>query len=491
MNDDLFQLGERIVELAARINIATCEMLTLIAEFDRREGWADEFTSCAEWIAVTTGRTLGTARENVRVAHALEDLPLTSREMSLGKISYTKVRNMTRVATPETEEDLLEYARAGSAAKLEQIVRGWKHLSRDGELTAEEARHQSRAFSVVIDGDGMYVMRGRLEPEVGAVLMRAIEAARATRCTATQSTPMRGRSSGEPQRRERRRRGCAAEAASGADAAGLVAEQALAAGFGGESGTRAERFQVAVHTEMATLEKDGEPGRSEVDGVRVSAESSRRMACDAAVVPMTHRDGAVMGVGRKTRTIPPHIRRALEERDRGCRYPGCGCRFTEAHHVKHWADGGETSLANTVLLCRRHHRVVHEGRTRMALNREGQAVFFTKKGKMIASAPPMTRPGQLLQPLPPAPPLPPGELYNGAARLVDSAIPWELEAAAREAVEEPLEGRGAGSVLDGEGAGSALDGDGAGSALDGDGGDVPSDVSAAKPGTPAFRDGTW
>ena len=220
------------------------------------------------------------------------------------------------------------------------------------------------------------------------------------------------------------------------------AERALAAGFGGESGTRAERFQVAVHTEMATLEKDGEPGRSEVDGVRVSAESSRRMACDAAVVPMTHRDGAVMGVGRKTRTIPPHIRRALEERDRGCRYPGCGSRFTEAHHVTHWADGGETSLANTVLLCRRHHRVVHEGRTRMALNRMGQAVFFTRKGKMIASAPPMTRPGQLLQPLPPAPPLPPGELYNGAARLVDSAIPWELEAAAREAVEETLEAAG-------------------------------------------------
>ena len=241
---------------------------------------------------------------------------------------------------------------------------------------------------------------------------------------------------------------------------------------------------------MATLEKDGEPGRSEVDGVRVSAESSRRLACDAAVVPMTHRDGEVMGVGRKTRTIPPHIRRALEERDRGCRYPGCGCRFTEAHHVTHWADGGETSLANTVLLCRRHHRVVHEGRTRMALNREGQAVFFTKKGKMIASAPPMTRPEQSLQPLPPAPPLLPGELYNGAARLVDSAIPWELEAAAREAVEEALEGRGAVPPPDSEGADRVLDGEGAGPAPAGVGGDVPSDVSAAKPGTPACRNGT-
>ena len=473
MNDDLFQLGERIVELAARINIATCEMLTLIAEFDRREGWADEFTSCAEWIAVTTGRTLGTARENVRVAHALEDLPLTSREMSLGKISYTKVRNMTRVATPETEEDLLEYARAGSAAKLEQIVRGWKHLSRDGELTAEEARHQSRAFSVVIDGDGMYVMRGRLEPEVGAVLMRAIEAA-------SDALYRDEHPDARPRSRQRR-----------ADAAGLVAERALAAGFGGESGTRAERFQVAVHTEMATLEKDGEPGRSEVDGVRVSAESSRRMACDAAVVPMTHRDGEVMGVGRKTRTIPPHIRRALEERDRGCRYPGCGSRFTEAHHVTHWADGGETSLANTVLLCRRHHRVVHEGRTRMALNRMGQAVFFAKKGKMIASAPPMVRPGQLTATTATRSAATPRRAVQRGGTACGLGDPMGAGGGCAEAVEEALEGRGAGSVLDGEGAGSALDGDGAGPAPKGEGGDVPSDVSAAKPGTPAFRDGTW
>ena len=208
MNDNLFQLGERVVELAARINIATYEMLTLIAEFDRREGWAEEFTSCADWLAWRTGRMLGTARENVRVAHALEDLPLTSAEMKTGKISYAKVRAMTRVATLETEEVLLEYARTGSAAKLEQIVRGWKHLSRDGELTAEEARHQSRAFSVAIDGDGMYVMRGRLEPEVGAVLMRAIEAA-SDALYRTEHPDARPRSC---QRR--------------ADAAGLVAERA-------------------------------------------------------------------------------------------------------------------------------------------------------------------------------------------------------------------------------------------------------------------------
>ena len=350
MSDDLFELGERIADLAARINIATFDMLTLVAEFDRREGWADSFTSCAEWLAWRTGRTLAAARENVRVAHALEELPLTAAAMKHGRLSYTKVRTMTRVATPETEATLLEYARSTSAARLEWLARGWKTLSHDGELAAEEVGHHSRTFSVAIDADGMYVVRGRLEPEVGAVLMRAIEAA--------SDALYRGEDS------EARPRNCQRRD----DAAGLVAERALGAGFGvdGErdglrdggrgagggvvgSGSRAGRYQVVVHTEAATLMERGETGRSELDGVRVSAETSRRLACDAARVAMGHRDGDVVSLGRRTRTIPPHIRRALEERDRGCRYPGCASRFTEAHHVKHWADGGETSLANTIL----------------------------------------------------------------------------------------------------------------------------------------------
>ena len=414
MKEDLSRLGERIANIAARINMATCEMMVLIAEFDRREGWAEEgSTSCAEWLAWRTGRMIGTARENVRVAHALEDLPLTAELMKAGKLSYAKVRTMTRVATPATEKVLIEYVLAGSAAQLERRARGLKQMSRDGELTVEEARHRSRAFSVVIDADGMYVVRGRLEPEAGAVLMRAIEAA---------SDAMYREENPDERPKPKQRR---------ADAAGLVAERALAAGFGGADGARAERYQVVVHTEASTLAAEGEPGRSELDGVRVCADTSRRMACDAAVVRMVHDQGKTMSVGRKTRTIPPHIRRALEERDRGCRYPGCGSRFTEAHHVRHWADGGETSLANTLLPCRRHHRVIHEGRTRMSLDGEGKAAFFTRAGKVIASAPPTDTPEDKL---PPPPPESAGQLWNGAARLV--TIPWELEAAVREAVDD-------------------------------------------------------
>ena len=471
-DDELRQIGERIAELAEGINAAEARMMALIADFDRRGGWKDGFGSCAEWLAWKIGITIGPARERVRAARALENLPQTADALRGGTISYAKVRALTRVATPESETELLEFARAGSAAKLERTVRMWKKLSRDEELTAEQARHRSRAFSVFVDGDGMYVVKGRLEPEVGAVLIRAVEAASDALFRREGGAAHGGRDAGsrgggaatrepgpdDPRPKPKQRR---------TDAVGLLAERALAAGFGGgessatpddgatagsdserkvESGTRAERYQVMVHCDAATLAAEGEPGRSDLDGIRVSAETSRRMACDAAVVAMVHaKDGSMLNVGRRKRTIPPHIRRALEERDRGCRFPGCGCRFTEAHHVKHWADGGETSLRNTLLLCRRHHRAVHEGRIKVSVNGDGTVLFFTPKGKMLVDAPkrvervdPLKRRGcadarkQRGAPSTSERTM----LSNGAALYRDSDIPWEIEAAAREAVEE-------------------------------------------------------
>ena len=463
--DDLARLGERIAELAAGINAAQAQMMTLIADFDRRGGWKGDFGSCAEWLAWRIGIKIGPARERVRAARALENLAQTAGALREGSISYAKVRALTRVATPESEAKLLEFARAGSAANLEQMVRMWKKLSRDEELTAEQARHRSRAFSVFVDGEGMYVVKGRLEPEVGAVLMRAVEAAsdalfrgedgaNDARPGPKARDPRIEKADPRPEPKQRR-----------ADAVGLLAERALAMGFGGgeprdagngsapdprpqarprvESGTRAERYQVMVHCDAATLAEEGEPGRSDLDGIRVAGETSRRMACDAAVVAMVHaEDGSMLSVGRRTRTIPPHIRRALEERDRGCRFPGCGCRFTEAHHVKHWADGGETSLGNTVLLCRRHHRAVHEGQVRLSVATDGTVVFFTRGGKMLADAP-----RQVWRDLAPVPSVHPAALgngdglalSNGAALYRDSDIPWRIEADAREAVEASLE----------------------------------------------------
>ena len=384
--DALEDLGDEIATLAAHIHAATHRMLVLIAEFDRRRGWElGGHASCAHWIAARTRIDLGAAREKVRAARALAGLPAISTSMARGELSFSAVRALTRVATPTNETELVELARGCTIAQLERVVRGWKRGSRKDEAALEREAHESRMFSVFPDEDGMYAVKGRLPPEVAAVLMRAVEAA--------SDALYRERSGITPEDETVR-----ASAQRRADALGLLAERALAAGFGGSgnasghaddaehrapvSGTRAARYQVVLHVDAETLAEGGEPGRSQLeDGTRVSCEASRRLSCDASLVRVAQKpDGSVLDVGRRTRTIPPALRRALDARDRGCRFPGCGLRFTDGHHVVHWADGGATSLTNCVLLCRHHHRLVHEGGWRMSWWGEGRPVFFDARG---------------------------------------------------------------------------------------------------------------
>jgi hypothetical protein len=166
-----------------------------------------------------------------------------------------------------------------------------------------------------------------------------------------------------------------------------MAETALAAPEAPASG--ADRHLVVVHVDAATLAENGEGGRSHIeDGPHVSAETSRRLACDASVVRMVDGpDGTPLDVGRKTRSIPPALRRALKERDQGCRFPGCArTRFIDAHHLVHWADGGETSLANTVLACRAHHRLLHEGGWKAERHKDGSFSFQSPRGRGIPNA---------------------------------------------------------------------------------------------------------
>jgi hypothetical protein len=148
---------------------------------------------------------------------------------------------------------------------------------------------------------------------------------------------------------------------------------------------RDDRFLVVVHVDEQALHAGSETGHAVLaDGVRVSAETSRRIACDAARVRMT-RDarGNVLDVGRRSRAVPTPIRRALEQRDRGCRFPGCANRFCDAHHIVHWADGGATRLDNLLLLCRAHHRAVHEGGYRVERGAEGEARFLRPDGRPL------------------------------------------------------------------------------------------------------------
>jgi hypothetical protein len=163
----------------------------------------------------------------------------------------------------------------------------------------------------------------------------------------------------------------------------------------GSSTTRiplSERYTVILHVDADSLRLESEPGTAYLeDGTRVSAETARRIACDAGVVRVHEaRAGQQREVEGKRRTVPMRLRRALEIRDRGCRFPGCGSRFTQAHHIQHWADGGATRLANLVSLCAQHHRLLHEGGFELEPDptRPDQPIFYSPRGIRIPEAPP-------------------------------------------------------------------------------------------------------
>src|SRR5713101_5456371 len=175
---DLDRLGDEIADLSAHLDAASARLLTLIREFDARGGWNSGFSSCAAWLGWRVGLDLGAARERVRVARALGTLPRLAEALGCGELSYAKVRALTRVATPETETRLLAVGRAGTAAHIERIVRGWRRVDRNAEARETKHRHASRALHVRTDEDGMVVVSGRLEPELGALLTQALAAAR-------------------------------------------------------------------------------------------------------------------------------------------------------------------------------------------------------------------------------------------------------------------------------------------------------------------------
>ena len=386
----LDQLGDEIAELSAHLDAATARLLDLIREFDAREGWNTGFRSCAAWLGWRVGLDSGAARERVRVARALGTLPLLAQALARGELSYAKVRALTRVAAPETEEQLLALGKAGTAAHVERLVRGWRRVDRQAEARETARQHASRALHVYQDEDGMVTLRGRLEPEVGALLVQALSAARETLYQRARSQEREGGAADVSA--ETRPMDVSVEtptmAQQQADALALLAETALHHGI--DPGAPGERYQVVVHVDAPALTDPDQPGQSVLeDGAHVSAETSRRLACDASRVVMRHGgDGRVVEVAARTRTIPPALRRALHHRDRGCRFPGCGVRLGQGHHIRHWAQGGPTTLSNLALLCRRHHRAVHEEGYQLDRQRDGELRFRRPDGRLLLEVPP-------------------------------------------------------------------------------------------------------
>ena len=420
--DTIEDLGDRIAVMAGHMHAAEQRFLLMLAEFDWRRGWElSGHRTCAEWLSERTGVDLGACRERVRTARKLVELPLTAEAMGRGELSFSQVRAVTRVATAENETALLELAKGVPTRKLEAMVRGWRRGTRETEEERARDLHASRKLSVFPDEEGMYVISGRLPAEVGLVLQKALQAAMA-------ELFREGSGKGPDLREVEVRQREAARMR--ADALGLMAERVLGAGMrvgvgGGDdgvaagappapvSGSQAERFQVMLHVDGAGLSsgtglgadarapaagsavgsaaaKGLPPGAAAAsdslshleDGTRVSPETSRRICCDAGVSEVRlDAEGHPLDVGRRRRTIPPALRRALELRDRGCRFPGCPVRhFTAGHHVRHWAEGGETKLDNLLLLCGHHHRLVHEGGWTVRWQSRGNPIFFDPRG---------------------------------------------------------------------------------------------------------------
>jgi hypothetical protein len=367
----LEDLEREICELAAHIAVATCRWLELVAEFDDRGGWAEwGVKSCAHWLSWRCSLSLGAAREQVRVAHRLRELPAIRDAFSRGQLSFCKVRALTRAATPATEAGLLEIARHATGAQLEKLVRCYsKCLS--ATLGAAQRAHELRYLKWSWNEDGSLRLEGRLPADDAALVINALDALQESHEEGDEyvASPV---------------------AARRADALVAMARgSAAAAGAGASTNSSGPTPEIVVHVDAATLASDDVVERSELaDGPTLPPETVRRLGCDAAVVRIVERDGQPLTVGRRTRTVPPALRRALRSRDDGCQFPGCTHQhFLHAHHIQHWARGGPTTLENLVQLCSYHHRLVHEGGFRVERSGQGAVRFRRPDGRTIAPAP--------------------------------------------------------------------------------------------------------
>ncbi len=394
--DEESPIERELLELVAHIDAATHRLLTLIREYDESGEWRTwGVASCAHWLAWKCGMTTATARERLRVARALGGLPKIDEALSKGLLSYSKVRAMTRVATPENEEKLLYTAKAATAAQLERTCRSL----RKGQK-GPSAEPGAERWVVRKSGNGDLVrIEAQLHPDEAALLMEAIDAIRngsesgARSAAAVEDVPAEAQGAGvslEGAADVSAERSAALPRPSRADALVRLADFALGAPVAElePKRTGADRTTVFVH--LSDNDLAGARVAELEDGTRLPPETFRRIACDAGLVGVrTDDDGHPLDVGRKTRSIPPAIRRALNVRDRTCRFPGCDHqRWLDAHHIDHWLHGGETKLDNLILICPTHHRLLHEGGFTLALGEERRVLFRDPNGRAVALLPP-------------------------------------------------------------------------------------------------------
>jgi hypothetical protein len=332
------ELDVAIADLSVRINVSTCELLVLIREFDERRGYLKwGFHSCADWLHWRCDLGLKAARERVRVSHALKCLPQMSSAFSRGALTYSKVRALTRVASRQTESALIEFAMRTTAARVDDRCRQMRN-ARPESLEEAQRNHARRTLRVFREPDrGRMTITVELPMEEGEVICRALDKA------------VEGQAGNGPEFADASWQG------QQADALVAVARTFLSGGPCGRTAS-ADHYQIMIHVDQTALTE----GRGRSD---LPVETVRRLGCDGSVVPIVDgTKGVPLSVGRKQRIVSTAIKRALHARDGGCAFPGCtNTLFVDAHHIRHWSQGGETSLENTMLLCSAHHRLVHEG----------------------------------------------------------------------------------------------------------------------------------
>ncbi len=364
---DADRLEAQICAMAARRAAEECAWLSLIAEFDRRERFdVWECRSTAHWLNWQCGLSMAAARERVRVARALERLPLVEEAFAAGRVTYSKVRAVTRVATAAIEQMLVELAVVGAAAQLDRICSAYRRVRRhegDRALAGsaadeEEAQAAARAalaeLSTWHDDDGMSVLRAVLVPEDGALIEAALASAveHLTDAASSSNAPAGAGDQQDGSARPTR-----------VEALVELARSYLATNSVSPSVERRHLVMlvdVGVVTSQGDLGIDSE-GRCTLNGQRITPDTAARLGLSGPLTTMLidHR-GLPLSVGRTSRYATPAQRLALLVRDGGgCRFPGCPSHHVDAHHIIEWDDGGLTDLLNLLLLCPFHHHLVH------------------------------------------------------------------------------------------------------------------------------------
>ena len=384
------RLEAEITTLAAHLAAAMCRWLLMVAEYERRRAFmAWECVSMEHWLSIHAGIAASTARAHLAVARELGGLPVTTKAFAEGRLSYSKVRALCRVATADNEHEWVELAQQATASQLERLTGDVRRVAAASEEGRAAAQHDERSFSWEWTDGGMLQVRGLLPPETGAVLVRLL----LETTTALQADERTGTERTGTERTGTERTGPGPTGVQRhADALGLVLRRIGSLGSLGSLDERGEaRPLLVVHRER--------DGACRIEhGPPVPTEVADELACDCDVQTATHSEAGI-GFDRRRRFPAAALRRHVLRRDGGCVFPGCGRRLGVAtHHIREYhAHGGETTRENLIVLCAVHHGAIHRRGWAVSGSAEDGSLRFTDpSGRPVSGGPRVTGSPQAL-----------------------------------------------------------------------------------------------